>query len=274
MSIDTKIRPKMILIGGAEISIENKPMGQLQFGPDNPGTIAVYCKSKAWNLALDLVADGCDVDFVSVAGNDFAGMAMKAQLSKVGVGVEHFHLLDGQDTAATHEILNLLDQPEMEFKNQDVFSCMTIDMIDQAANRIQSAYLILLETRFSEEIIAHIVASFPQTPILLLPDSEETAARAKPILGDIEGILVGRREAEVLSGLSILSEDEMLAAGQWFFDQGIEQVFFNLGFGGVYFKDQFEAGVKRPGPIRIASIAEGFVQRKPAAETANKSLGI
>lgn len=278
MSIDTKMKPKrkpkMILIGGAEISIENKPLGQLQFGPDNPGAISIYCRSKAWTLALDLIADGCDVDFVSVAGNDFAGMAMKAQLSKAGVGIEHFHLLEGQDTAATHEILNLLDQPEMEFKNQDVFSCMTKDMIDQAASRIESADLILLETRFPVEIITHIVASFPQTPILLIPDSEETAARAKTILGKIQGILVGRREAEVLSDLSILSEEEMLAAGQWFFDQGIEQVFFNLGFGGVYFKDQFEAGVKRPGPICLASIAEGFVEHRPAAETANESLGV
>jgi len=274
MSIDTNIKPKMILIGGAEISIENKPLGQLQFGPENPGTISIYCRSKAWNLALDLVKDGCDIDFVSVAGNDFAGMSMKAQLANAGVGVEHFHLLDGQDTAATHEILNLLDQPEMEFNNQEVFSWMTKGMIDQAANRIVSADLILLETRFPEETIAHIAASFPKTPILLLPDSEETAVRAKPILSKIKGILVGRREAELLSGLSILSEEEMLVAGQWFFDQGIEQVFFNLGFGGIYFKDQFEAGVKRPGPIRLASIAEGFVEHRPAAEAANESLGV
>ena len=151
------------------------------------------------------------------------------------------------DTAARHEILNLLDQPEMEFQNEDVFAQMTKEMIEHAAERISSADCILLETRFPEEVIQYIAATFSQIPILLLPDSEENASKAKSILGQIKGILTGRRQAEVLSGLSILSEEEMLLAGEWFFDQGIGQVFFDLGFGGIYYKDQFGAGVKRPG---------------------------
>jgi pseudouridine kinase len=265
-------RPNIILIGGAEISIQNRPQGQLQFGPENPGTISMECTGKAWNLALDLAKDNCMVEFVSVAGNDFAGQAMKAQLNQLGIGVEHFHLVDGQDTAAKHEILNLLDQPEMEFQNEEVFASMTIEMINSVSNRISTADCILIETRFPEEIIRHIVSSFPKIPILLLPDSEESAGKAISVLKQINGIITGRREAEVISGLSILSEEELMAAGEWFFDQGISQVFFNLGLGGIYFKDRLGAGVQRPGPVRLAPIIEGFVQKKPAVETAADAM--
>jgi len=267
MSTNLK-KPNIILIGGAAISIENRPQGQLQFGPENPGTISVFCRSKAWNLALDLAMQDCVVDFISVAGNDFAGLAMKAQLEKKGVGVTHFHLIDGKDTAASHEILNLLDQPEMEFQNVDVFDQMTQKMIENAAERISSADCILMQTCFPEKVMQYIAATFSQIPILLLPDTEENAGKAKSILGQVKGILAGRRQAEVLSGLSILSEEEMLAAGEWFFDAGIAQVFFDLGFGGVYYKDQFGAGVERPGPVGLACIVDGFVQNRPAAETA------
>jgi len=228
-------RPNIVLIGGAELAIKNRPAGQLQFGPENPGTISIDCDSKAWNLALDLASKECMVEFVSVAGNDFAGLAMKAQLEKLGVGVGNFHLIKGKDTAARHEILNLLDQPEMEFQNGDVFDHMTKDMIDQAAKQILSADCILLETRFPGEVILYIATNFSRIPILLLPDSEESVSKAKSVLGQIKGILIERRPAEVLSGLSILSEEEMLAAGEWFFETGIGQVFFDLGFGGVYF---------------------------------------
>lgn len=274
MSTRNNNKTNIILIGGGEISIENRPVGQLQFGPENPGTISVHCRSKAWNLGLDLVKDGFNVEFVSVAGNDFAGQSMKAQLNQLGVGVEHFNLIDGKDTAARHEIMNLLDQPEMEFQNEDVFSCMTKEMIDLAAGRIASADCILLETRFPEDIIQYIASTFSQIPMLLLPDSEEGAAKAKPVLGKIKGVLTGRREAEVLSGLSILSEEELRDAGEWFFDNGIGQVFFDLGLGGVYFKDQFAAGVERPGPVRIATIVEGFVRNNPAAETATAAIAL
>lgn len=261
-------RTRIILIGGTELTIANRPTGQLQFGPENPGTISIDCSSKAWNLALDLSHKEYQVEFISVAGNDFAGAAMKEKLNRNGVGVEYFHLIDGKDTAARHEIQNLLDQPEMEFQNVDVFDHMTKEMIQQAAGRILSADCILLETRFSEEVNQFIAANFSSVPILLLPDSEENVTTAKSILGQIKGILTGRRQAEVLSGLSILSEEEMLVAGEWFFSKGLEQVFFDLGFGGVYYKDTFGAGVKRPGPVTLSDIVAGFVQNKPAEDIA------
>jgi len=265
-------KPKIILIGGAEISIENKPIGQLQFGPENPGTISVYCRGKAWTLALDLLADGCHVDFVSVAGNDFSGQAMKAQLYKLGIGVDHFHLIDGKDTAARHEIMNLLDQPEMEFQNCEVFDSMTTEMIESATDLISAADCIVLETRFPQEVLEYVASTFSQKPILLLPDSPDSAAKAASILGEVKGILTGRREAEILSGLIILSEEELQIAGEWFFEKGIGQVFFDLGFGGVYFKDRLEAGAKRPGPGRIACIVEGFVENQSAAQSAEDAI--
>ncbi len=268
----SKSTPDIILIGGAELSIINRPLGQLQFGPENPGTISIECNSKTWNLTLDLARKDCKIEFVSVAGNDFAGIAMKEQLKKIGVGVQHFHLIDEKDTAAKHEILNLLDQPEMEFQNEDVFAHLTTEMIEQAHNRISTADCILLETRFPEEILQYIAARYSQIPILLLPDSDENVTKARSILQQIDGLLAGRRQAEVLSGLSILSEEEMLVAGEWFFDQGIGQVFFDLGFGGIYHKDQHGAGVRRPGPANLSTIVEGFVHNRKAEESAAAAI--
>jgi pseudouridine kinase len=265
---NAKHRPRIILIGGVELFIQNRPLGQLQFGPENPGTISIDCIGQAWQIAHGLLSDGYEVVFVSVAGNDFAGHAIKERLRKEGVAVNHFHLLDGSDTAAKHEILNLLDQPEMEFENDEVFSHMTTDMIDHAAEEIETGDCIVLETRFPEAVINHIVKAFPQKPIMVCPMSQWNADRAKGILGSAKGLLVGRRQAEVLSGLSILSEEELQAAASWFFDAGIEQVFIDLGFGGVYYKDKTEEGAERPGPVKLAAIVGGFANRQPAGQTA------
>lgn len=270
--ISNNNQPRIILIGGAEIFIQNRPLGQLQFGPENPGTISIDCTGQAWNMALDLVSDGFGVEFISVAGDDFAGQSMKARLLREGVDVGHFHLIDGKDTAAKHEILNLLDQPEMEFENDEVFSYMTTDMIDQAATDIGKGDCIVLETRFPEAVVNHVVNMFPGKPVMLCPISEWNAERGKGVLAKAKGLLVGRRQAEVLSGLSILSEEELQQAASWFAATGLGQVFFDLGFGGVYFKDKADEGVQRPGPARLAAIVEGFAEGQPAARSATESV--
>jgi len=265
-------KPNIMIIGGAEMFIQNRPAGQLQFGPENPGTISIGCTGNAWILASDLAKDACGVEFVSVAGNDFAGRSMKAQLAQLGIGTAHFHLIDHADTAAKHVILNLLDQPEMEFENGDVFSFMTKDMVATAASGDFLPDCVVLETRFPQQVLEYVAVVFPRTPILLMPESELGASKAVGILNSIQGILSGRRPSEILSGLSILSEEELLAAAGWFSQKGISKVFIDLSFGGVCYQDAHGKGIKRPGPIRHAAIVEGFALNEAAEATAEKAV--
>ncbi len=265
-------KPTIAVIGGMEIFIENRPQGQLQFGDENPGQISVGCQGKIWNLVVGLIDQGCKVNFISVAGNDFPGQALKAQIAQKGVSVEHFYLIDGKDTAAKHAVLNLLDQPEMEFQNDEVFQSLTKELIDLAAPQIALSDCIVLDTYFSAETIQHIGMTFPQIPILLCPESPQNAMNGKPIINSIEGILVGRREAELISGLEILSEDQLFAAGQWFLGKGISQIFLYLGQGGIFFTDEKSEGLQRPGPANLSAIVQGFACGKTAKDIAIQSI--
>jgi hypothetical protein len=49
-------------------------------------------------------------------------------------------------------------------------------------------------------------------------------------------------------------------------------VFFDLGFGGIYHKDQQGAGVQRPGPVNLSAIVEGFVHNRKAEESAAAAI--
>ena len=61
-------------------------------------------------------------------------------------------------------------------------------------------------------------------------------------------------EAEAISGLSILSEQDLKDAAHWFMDQGVHQVFITLGGGGVFYMDEKEEGFLRPDPMEIVSV--------------------
>jgi len=261
--------PSIALIGGMEITIENKPSGQLQFGSENPGTIAVHCRGRVWNLALSLTGAGCAVDLISAAGNDFAGQSMKAQLGEKGVSVGGFHLIDGQNTAAEHVILNLLDQPEMEFQNKDVFDCLSIDKVKESIEQIASADCIVLDTCFPEDTMAYIAEAFSPTPILLWPDSPDNVLRAGAVLSRMKGVLTGRREGELLSEMEILSEEQLKTASQWFREQGLEQVYFYLGNGGIYYNDASGCGLAAPGSMSVADVVRGFASGKNVGDIAS-----
>ena len=160
----------------------------------------------------------------------------------------------------------------MEFQNGEVFDCLTNEMIQGAKELLAEADCILMETRFPEDTLRHVVSEFPKTPVLVMTDTEQNAPRAASVLGQIHGILSGRREAEMISGLSILSEEELMAAAAWFSGKGVKQVFFDLGFGGIYYKDSLGEGAERPGPARLAPVLTGIVAGLPAGEIAANAI--
>lgn len=266
MTINNNETPSIALIGGMEITIENKPNGQLQFGNENPGDISVKCQGRVWNLALSLTAAGCKVDLASAAGNDFPGQSMKAQLEKRGVGVDGFYLVDGQNTGAEHVILNLLDQPEMEFENKEVFDHLTVDRLVGMKDRIASADCIVLDTSFPVETMEYVAQTFSQVPIFLWSDSPANAMKSQGILDRMACVLIGRRDGEILSGLEILSGDQLQTASQWFRDRGLRQVCFHLGNGAIYYNDDSGSGLAAPGTVDVADVVRGVASGKTMAE--------
>ncbi|MDD3169051.1 MAG: PfkB family carbohydrate kinase, partial [Eubacteriales bacterium] len=62
-------------------------------------------------------------------------------------------------------------------------------------------------------------------------------------------------EAEILSGMTIMSVEELEKAAEWFINQGVKRVFITLGPGGVFYRDEKEAGLfgARPGGIVSAT---------------------
>lgn len=241
------------IIGGITADIEGNPYNQLIQGDSNPGKISMSYGGVGRNITENLARMGASLNFISVAGDDFAGRGAVRELQDIGVNVENVRLLPEENTAVYMSILNIMGDMELALCNMDVLERISIDFIDTAYESIKDSKMIGIDTNPTEETLEYTTRKLENIPIFLDPVSVTKAERAKNIIGRFHTIKPNRMEAEILSGMTIMSGEELEKAGRWFIDQGVKRVFITLGAGGVFYQDEKEFGVIRPKPVEIVS---------------------
>ncbi|HML38339.1 MAG TPA: carbohydrate kinase family protein [Bacillota bacterium] len=241
------------IIGGITADIEGTPYKQLIQGDSNPGKISMSYGGVGRNIAENLARMGARVNFISAAGDDFAGRGAVRELSDIGVNVENIRLLPEENTAVYMSILNLMGDMELALCNMDILERISIDFIDSAYESIKHSEIIGIDTNLTEETLDYATRKLKDIPIFLDPVSVAKAERARKVVGRFHTIKPNRMEAEILSGLSILNSEELEEAGRWFLAQGVKRVFITLGPGGVFYCDEKDSGIIRPQPREIVS---------------------
>ncbi len=241
------------IIGGITADIEGTPYNQLIQGDSNPGKISMSYGGVGRNITENLARMGISVNFISVAGDDLAGRGAVRELEDIGVNVEHVRLLKEENTAVYMSILNIVGDMELALCNMDVLERISCEFIDSAFDSMKHSRIIGIDTNLTEDVMKYATERFEGIPLFLDPVSVTKAERARKIIGRFHTIKPNRMEAEILSGMSITSGEELNRAGQWFIDQGVKRVFITLGPGGVYYRDEKESGVIRPEPAKVVS---------------------
>ena len=77
-----------------------------------------------------------------------------------------------------------------------------------------------------------------------------------------EDLKPNRIEAEILSGMSIFSKDDMKRAGDYFLNKGVKKVFISLGSDGVFYMTENESEtikIPRINPASSTGAGDAFV---------------
>lgn len=241
------------IIGGIMADIEGHPYNQLIQGDSNPGTISMSYGGVGRNITENLARMGVSVNFISVAGDDFAGKGAVRELEDLGVDIKNVRLLPEENTAVYMSILNIIGDMELALCNMDILERISADFIEAAHDSMKDSIIIGIDTNLTEETLDYVTAKLKDIPVFLDPVSVTKAERARNIIGRFHTIKPNRIEAEILSGMAIMSAEELEKAGQWFIGQGVKRVFITLGPGGVYYQDEKDSGFIRPEPADIVS---------------------
>ncbi len=280
-----KENKRITVVGGITADIEGDPFGQLIPGDSNPGKIRISYGGVGRNITENLARLGASVAFISAAGDDFVGRGAASELAALGVDVSHVRLIQGENTSMYISILNILGDMEIALCNMDVLERISSDFIDDAMGMLRSSGIVCLDTNLTEDVLEYITRKLglEGVPMFLDPVSVTKAARVKNIIGRFHSIKPNRIEAEEISGLNILSSEELSEAGRWFTEKGVKRIFITLGGGGVYYREGEAEGIIRPQVAKIksvtgagdafsAAILDGYLKGMDIRETARYGM--
>ncbi len=275
---------EITVVGGINIDIEGSPFEKLKYQDSNPGKVHMAFGGVGRNITENIARLGGNVAMLSVIGDDQMGLAAKGELGVLGVDTSCIMSLEGENTAMYLSILDDRKDMELALCDMDIIEAITPEVLQSHRDFLRSSKMVALDGNLSESLMEFATDMLEGVPLFYDPVSASKAVKAKKFIGRFHSIKPNIMEAEILTGMTIETEDDIRRAGQWFMEQGVKRVFITLNKDGVYYKDDNGEGFIRPkeglkvvsatgaGDSFSATIMLGFVQGKTAEETAKMGM--
>lgn len=260
-------------------------MTSIPSGDPSKDRITVSFSGCGYNVAKYLSRKGCPVSFITVTGDDPLGMAAVADLEGAGVDVIDAKIEDSM-TSVRVEARNFLGDTEFWRVDERILDKLSPEMIAKAMDDVKKAEVAFADGNLSAEALSEMGRKCKEKNIGLYfdPASLEGAKKGSEALGFFSGVMPGRREAEIMSGLDILSADQMHEAGTFFETKGIDKTIITIKGGGLYYKEGEKEGTIRPerklsfaetsgaGDIVTAELLAAFAEGRPIEEAARAGM--
>lgn len=244
---------KIKVIGGINVDIEGTPYEELQYQDSNPGSISINFGGVGRNVVENIARLGGDVGMISVAGDDFAGREAVLQLEKLGVDISGIKLIENKTTAMYISILNKDNDMEIAMCDMNIIESIDESFIDESLDNSEDFGILAVDCNFTEKVLRYICDKVDDKILFLDPVSAAKAVRAKDIIGKFDIIKPNRFEAEVLTGISILNDEDLHEAGNIFLEKGVKEIYITLNKQGVYYRTKETEGIIKPKYTKLIS---------------------
>jgi len=224
---------RIAVVGGSNVDIQGFPINHLTLGDSNPGRIVITPGGVGRNVAENAARMGSEVRLISAFGDDEGAALLVKSLSDAGVDISASCVLDDHRSSSYLCILDESGRLHVAVSDMELAAEITPELVERGREAIEWSSVCVIDANLPSATIDHICRSFPARRVLLDSVSEAKAPRAAGSLGRLYAIKPNRREAEVLTGVSIRSDDDLPRAAERLHGQGITAVFISLGARGL-----------------------------------------
>ena len=260
-------------------------MTSIPSGDPSKDKIGVTLSGCAYDVARYLAKEGHEVAFIGLTGEDALGKAALADLEDAGVDTSRM-AKSKKMTSIRIEARNFLGDMEFMRVDESIQEDLTAPKAMEMMGDPKGIDLAFADGSLPVETLKAIGKKCREEDIELFfdPASLEGAERGAECLEFFTGIMPGRREAEFMSGLQILSAEQMSEAGKHFENSGIEKVIITIKGGGVFYMEGESQGVIKPqrvlqfaetsgaGDVMTAELMNCFARKRPVEEAAKAGM--
>ncbi len=238
------------VIGAVNMDIGGTAYEPLVMGDSNPGRVTLTLGGVGRNMADHLSRMGAPVRFVTVMGEDAYGFQAQRSCLELHMDLSLSQIMPGEATS-TYLYINGPDgDVRLAVSDMDICRHISPSFLLERMEEINRSKMVVLDANLSGEAIACLVENCT-APLFADPVSVKKAARLKAHLRNIYCIKPNRKEAEVLSGIAIRSNEDLPKAAKALHGKGVKLVFISLGGEGVYYDNGLDRGILPCYPGRI-----------------------
>ena len=251
----------------------------------NPGKVRTSFGGVCRNIAECMARVGVNTKFISVLGDDEAGIRMMDHSKVMNYDMSESLIVKGGSTPTYMAILDEQGEMVSAVVDMKIIDAFTTDFIDSKADIIKnSEYMILDSDR--PDIVEYIIKTFSgDTKFILDPVSAAKAELVKHLIKYFHTIKPNRYEAEIMCGFKIHNDEDLRRAGKYFKDLGIENVFITLDEDGIYYNNGVQEGklkandsvvvnVTGAGDSFVAGIASGYMNNVNIVDTVKYAMSM
>ena len=249
-------RPNLLGIGGAHIDRRGAMTADYIQGASIPGVMMEETGGGVFNALRVAVQFGVAATLISVRGGDAAGEIVAADARRAGIEDLSSTFLD-RTTASYTALLDRNGDVVAALADMDIYENALPRQITRRKTRdaIAVADALLIDANMPEESIARLMRIATGKPVYALAISPAKAVRLRPVLAQLAGLYLNKREARAILGLSNHDYNSAANLAIALRGTGLSRAVLTDGEGAVCILDKGEIRlVTPPKPDRVEDV--------------------
>ena len=222
-----------VVVGGVNVDIGGHAAAILVNADSNPGTVHVSLGGVGRNIAHNMALLGLDSRMLTAYGDDLYGQKVAASWTELGIDASHALRLPDATTSTYLYIADPSGEMVVAISDMTVCDRITPDYLEANLELLNNAQVVVVDANIPEASIRYLAENC-KAPLFCDPVSTVKAKKMLPILDKIHTLKPNHLEAEILSGVTIFTQEDVEEAAIVLLQKGVRRVFISMGADGVY----------------------------------------
>jgi pseudouridine kinase len=234
----------ILVVGVASIDVKGHLLHSPEFHTSNPGRIQTSEGGTGYNIAVNLAQLDQPVVLLSVVGDDPPGSRILTRAAAAGVDIAPVIVTRDCGTASYVAVLDQRGELTISVDDMAALDVLTPQIIYQKRGLIRAAAMVVIDSNLSPAAMRTIFkqAASCGVPVVADPTSTVLAKKLRPNLSHLHLVTPNIPEAQVLTGKTIVSNADAIAAAKHLVKLGVDIAIITLAELGVVYATREVSG--------------------------------
>lgn len=248
------MKKKLIVLGSSNVDYILKVPHFLQPGETLAGDqYQVALGGKGANQAVAAGRAGADITFIAAVGDDDIGKDAIAQFQKDHIDTTLMTVIENEKTGVALIFVNQ-DGENMIGIYSGANAHVTPELVTPMLSKIEAADMLLMQLETPIETLTLAAEKAKNAGVKVALNPAPARDLSADFLANIDLITPNETEAQILTGITVETDEDANLASQVLHDKGIETVIITLGKRGAWVSVKAENATQGTG-----SLVPGFV---------------